>query len=123
MESKQPSKLPAPPMLPEATAPATTEVVEEDVGARDNSTSPRALSSGADRALESDGDGGAMRTRWLMASRPPVRKLVLDSAVGDSQMAPPSVGFCLTSLLSLASEPQLDFFMVFLFFFSRLSFS
>jgi hypothetical protein len=118
MESKQPSKLPAPPMLPEATAPATTEVVEDEVGARDNSTSPRALSSGADLARESEGDGGAMRTRWVLASRLPVRKLVLDSAVGDSQMAPPpSVGFCLTSLLSLTSEPQLDFFMTLLLLF------
>ena len=95
-------------MAAEATAPPRAD--GDKAGAR--LPSSRALSSGADRARESEGDGGAMRTR-LFASRCPDRKLVRDSAVGDSKMAllPPSLaGFCRTNFLS-PKDPQLDFLM------------
>jgi hypothetical protein len=110
MFSRQPSKLPAPPMPPDVVVPTAAEVAAEE----GPWSSERGLSSGAERARESEGEGGAMRTREV-ASRCPARKLLFDSTVGDSQVAPPSAGFCRTSFRS-PNDPKLDFFMTFFCF-------
>jgi hypothetical protein len=101
--------------MPPEVAARVPAAEEEGVVARPISSPVHALSSGAERARDSDGDGGAMSARGLH-SRFPAKKLVLDSNVGDSKMAPPSAGFCRTSLLS-PNDAQLDFFMTWHFFF------
>ncbi len=98
-----PSKLPAPPIPPELQT-------EDVVGAE--TVSSRPPSSGADLALDSDGDGGAINTLEGADSGTELGLRVdRDSTVGESRLEALTAGFWRTRRRSPPSEAQLDFFI------------
>ncbi len=80
------SKLPAPPIMPPELLPT-----EKVVGAE--AISSRPPSSGADLALDRDGDGGAINTRDVDSGIGFGLKVDRDSSVGDSRLVALSAGF------------------------------